>query len=132
MVVSVDRRGLHLELHSDIGRIASLLPLVPQDVTVVLHHFGKPSVASLADEVVQAVTSRQRTGSETYVTFSGDLTALPLDLLGRDRLLWASGWLCTNHESKADYARLRVTLNDWLPEASDRQAALQGDPQRLY
>ncbi len=141
--------GLHLELHSDIGRIAALLPLVPQGVTVVLDHFAKPRTASLADETVQATTSRQRTGGETYVTLSGayrlgagfgtpqkkfsaDVAALWLDLLGRDRLLWGSDWPCTNYESEANYSRLRSELDQWLSDANERHAALHTNPERLY
>ena len=141
--------GLHIELHAEIGRIASLLPIVPQSITTVLDHFAKPHNASLADETVQAVSARQRAGGDTYVTLSGayrlgavevppqkkfseQLAGLWRDLLGRDRLLWGSDWPCTNHESDANYAALRATLNDWLPETDDRQAALQTNPQRLY
>ena len=58
------RARLHLELHSAIGRIASLLPLVPQEplvpheLTVVLDHFAKPQRALRSDETVQAVRDR--------------------------------------------------------------------------
>ena len=141
--------GLHIELHAEIGRIASVLPWLPKEITVVLDHFAKPRNASLADETVRAVSARQRTGGDTYitlsgayrlgagdahsqVTFSAELAALWLDLLGCDRLLWGSDWPCTNHETEADYAALRDTPKRWLPYTIDRQAALQTNPQRLY
>ena len=141
--------GLHLELHSDIGRIGALLPLVPNDVTVVLDHFGKPSEASLADETVRAVSARQNMGWETYITLSGayrqratdrqsqqnrsvELAALWLEVVGRDHLLWGSDWPCTNYETEAHFTVLRTTLNDWLPNDSDQQAALCHNPHRLY
>lgn len=140
---------LHLELHSDIGRIAALLPLVPLDLTVVLDHFGKPMQASLTDTTVHAVCHRQRAGGDAYITLSGayrlrsndaraqkklgtELAALWRDEIGRERLLWGSDWPCTRHESEANYAALRDSLDSWLPDADDRYAALQINPQRLY
>ena len=140
---------LHLELHADIGRIATLLPLLPQSATVVLDHFAKPRSVSSTDETVRALRRRQQTGAVTYITLSGgyrlgassaslqtkfgiELAAMWLDLLGRDCLLWGSDWPCTNHESDASYSRLRESLDQWLPDAEDKHAALHSNPQRLY
>ncbi len=140
---------LHLELHSDIGRVSVLLPLIPLNMMVVLDHFARPQTASPADETVQAVCRRQRLGGITHVTLSGayrrgvcaaplqakfsaELAAVWRDLLGRDFLLWGSDWPCTNYESAASYPRLRDSLDDWLPDANDRHAALHTNPQRLY
>ena len=140
---------LHLELHSDIGRVAALLPQVPSAITVVLDHFAKPELASIADDTVVAVRQRKRAGGDTYITLSGayrlgvddshaqkkfsnELAALWRDELGRERLLWGSDWPCTRHESEANYAALRVGLDHWLPDADDKRAALQSNPQRLY
>ena len=141
--------GLHLELHSEIGRISSLLPLIPQCIVVVLDHFAKPQTAHLADATVAAVRARERGGSTTYVTLSGAyrlgatdtlarstkskaLAALWLDVLGHDHLLWGSDWPCTNYESEADYAYLREQLASWLPDLGDQDAALSSNPDRLY
>ncbi len=141
--------GLHLELHSDVGRIAVLLPLVPQDVIVVLDHFAKPLAALHADETVRAVCARQKAGTETYITLSGsyrlsrcdtasskkfskDLAALWVTVVGPHHLLWGSDWPCTNYESEANYLRLRDALDQWLPDAEERLAALHTNPARLY
>ena len=141
--------GLHLELHSEIGRIASLLPLIPHDIVVVLDHFAKPQAARLTDATVVAVCERVRAGSETYITLSGAyrlgaadaleqstrseaLATLWRDMLGRDRLLWGSDWPCTNYESKGDYGTLREQLASWLPDSADQTAALSTNPDRLY
>lgn len=140
---------LHLELHTDIGRVTTLLPWLPLNATVVLDHFAKAQTASLADETVQAVRRRREAGGTTHVTLSGayrlgvsdalqqtkfstELAAVWLDVLGRDFLLWGSDWPCTNHESAARYARLRDLLDHWLPDVNDRHAALHTNPQRLY
>ena len=141
--------GLHIELHGDIGRIATLLPLIPLHTTVVLDHFAKPHTVSPTDETVQAVRRRQQTGGITYITLSGayrlgasnarlqtkfsaELAAIWLNLLGRDFLLWGSDWPCTNFESDANYSHLRDMLENWLPDAEDKHAALHDNPQRLY
>lgn len=141
--------GFHLELHAEIGRIASLLPIVPQSITAVLDHFAKPNGASLTDATVQAVSARQSAGGNTYVTLSGayrlggidalskkkismQLASLWRSVLGHERLLWGSDWPCTNHESEANYAALHASLNEWLPELDERHAALHTNSHRLY
>ncbi len=143
--------GLHVELHADIGRVASLLPLVPREVTVVLDHFAKPASASARDETVRAVIHRARrhqrspSSGETYVTLSGAyrqqaalvgragaLARLWRDALGADRLLWGSDWPCTNFERAADYGALYEALGEWLPDENDRYAASALNAQRLY
>lgn len=141
--------GLHLELHSEIGRIATLLPLIPLDMVVVLDHFAKPQSASLFDETIRAVMQRQLAGGESYITLSGayrlgadaaqirtqrarDLATVWLEALGGDRLLWGSDWPCTNYEAQGRSVTLRDTLEQWLPHVEDQRAALQANPQRLY
>ena len=123
--------------------------MVPHELTVVLDHFAEPQRALRSDETMQAVRDRQRAGGDTYVALSGayrlgvddpnaqkkfsrELAALWCDELGRDRLLWGSDWPCTRHESEANYAALRDSLDHWLPDAEDRCAALRSNPQRLY
>jgi predicted TIM-barrel fold metal-dependent hydrolase len=136
---------MHLELHADTGRIATLLPMVPGDLTVVLDHFAKPERVDAQDDTVRAVGNRKRSPGATYVTLSGayrqatanrpicgELASLWLEELGSSQLLWASDWPCTNFESEADYAALIQALGGWLPDAIDRQAALAVNAQRLY
>lgn len=136
---------MHLELHADIGRIAALLPMVPDDLIVVLDHFAKPERIEPGDGTVQAVSQRVRSSGATYVTLSGvyrqaavnqqrcgELASLWLAELGPDHLLWASDWPCTNFESEADYALLHTALRNWLPHVTDYEAALATNAQRLY
>ncbi|NCZ83440.1 MAG: hypothetical protein EBX64_09940 [Betaproteobacteria bacterium] len=51
--------------------------------------------------------------------------------LGASALLWGSDWPCTNHETYADYARLRQSLDDWVGDASVDDV-LNRNPMRLY
>ena len=53
-------------------------------------------------------------------------------MLGSAQLLWGSDWPCTNFDSQADLAALTHVLRDWRPDASDWQAALAINAQRLY
>ncbi len=141
--------GLHLELHSDVARIAALLPHVPQALTVVLDHFAKPRAASLTDETFRMVNRRLNEKGQTFITLSGAyrqsegnpmanerlahlLARMWLEIAGRDRLLWGSDWPCTNHETQADRVSVSHTLDQWLPEANDRLAVLHVNPHRLY
>lgn len=136
---------MHLELHADIGRTAALLPMVPDDLDVVLDHFAKPDRVDSQDDTVRAVGNRKHSPGATYVTLSGayrqatvnrhtcaELGSLWLDELGSDQLLWGSDWPCTTFESEADYAALVAALSDWLPDSRDAQAALAVNAQRLY
>ena len=52
--------------------------------------------------------------------------------IGSAQLLWGSDWPCTNFDSQADLAALKHVLRDWRPDASDWQAALAINAQRLY
>lgn len=136
---------MHLELHADIGRIAALLPMVSNELTVVLDHFAKPSRVDQQDDTVRAVSHRTRSGGVTYVTLSAayrqaeatgplcaELASLWLGELGADQLLWGSDWPCTNFESHASYPVLLDALRAWLPRASDWPNALALNAQRLY
>lgn len=136
---------LHIELHADIGRVASLLPLVPTDVCVVLDHFAKPEGVQLHDATVSAARHRMQAGGTTYVTLSGayrqsaatqprcaELAAMWSAEIGASQLLWASDWPCTNFESEADYVRLLNVLHHWRPCSDDHRAALGVNAQRLY
>jgi predicted TIM-barrel fold metal-dependent hydrolase len=130
---------LHLELHANVGRIAALLPHVPQGITLVLDHFAKPETTSARDATVRAVAARPR----TFVTLSGHyrqaagvdsaaLAALWLSEIGARALLWGSDWPCTNFEAQAAFAALRAKLNDWVENDAQRECVLAENAQALY
>ena len=149
----IDAR-LHLELHTDVGRAAALLPFVPRDMTVVLDHFAKPEKIAASDETVTTVRIRNASGASgasgeanaaTFVTLSGayrqsaanathatDIASLWRDEIGVGRLLWGSDWPCTNHESAAKYPALFNALSEWLPNAADMRAVLSDNPTVVY
>jgi len=136
---------LHLELHTDVGRVATLLPHVPRDIVVVLDHFAKPELISGNDATVSAVRARNALGGATYVTLGGayrqsvpnasrcaEIAALWRDEVGIKRLLWGSDWPCTNHEHAANYVALFDALSAWLPDTGDRHVALSENANSIY
>ncbi len=131
--------GLHIELHSNVGRIPALLPLIPSELVLVLDHFAKPEAASARDATVRAVAAR----AQTYVKLSAayrqaahvapsTLAALWGETLGSAALLWGSDWPCTNFEARCDYPRVRAELDEALSDAAERAQVLAGNAQRLY
>jgi predicted TIM-barrel fold metal-dependent hydrolase len=136
--------GWHVELHTDIGALASVLAAIPLEVPVVIDHFCRPASASLQDDTVRAVQSRVAASAQIYVKLSAAyrlqmdinpkaLTDLWRGELGESALLWGSDWPCTNFEAKADYAALHSALQDWLGhDAAAIDAARSVNPIRLY
>lgn len=143
---AVLRLGWHVELHTDGGALPKVLTALPQALTVVIDHFGKPEKASQRDDTVLAVQRRSTGGAlpHIYIKLSAayrlkaelnpkDLTALWLGELGPQALLWGSDWPCTNFEAKADYPALHGALEDWLEhDAGAVEAARLENPMRLY
>lgn len=143
---AVLRLGWHVELHTDAGALPKVLAGLPQELPVVIDHFGKPEKASLRDETVVAVQRRSTGGAlpNVHIKLSAayrlqaelnpkDLAALWLGELGPQALLWGSDWPCTNFESKANYPALHGALEDWLAhDAGAVQAARSANAMRLY
>lgn len=134
--------GMHVELHADVGRVASLLPLIPDELTVVLDHCAKPNHIDAQDATVRAVSRRP---GITCITLSGayrqapevrahasELAALWLHEVGPDRLLWGSDWPCTNFETEQDYPALLRAPQAGLTSVTDAPALLSANAQRIY
>ena len=138
------RLGWHVELHTDMGALPSVLAAVPKEVPVVVDHFAKPEQASTYDETVLAVRARTADGASVSIKLSAayrlkselqpqSLAALWQGELGNNALLWGSDWPCTNFEAKADYAALYAALQHWLGHVTGAvQAVRTANPMRLY
>ena len=132
--------GWHLELHTDIGALPSLLSRLPERLPLVIDHMGKPAAVRADDPTLRAVCQRARS-APVWIKLSGpyrlgglDAGALArcwLQALGAASLLWGSDWPFTNHEHETDYARLRRALDEWLEPALVEQV-LVTNPQALY
>jgi len=129
----------HVELHTDHGRLPDVLPQLPDGLTVVVDHMGKP-VHARADDPTVALLRRQR-HRHLSVKLSGayrlqgldprELAQVLLGELGPSALLWGSDWPCTNHEAFADYPSLFASLKHWVGEEVF-DAVLHINPMRLY
>lgn len=134
--------GWQVELHTDRGALPDVMAQLPTGLTVVLDHMAKPLAVAAQDATVVAARAWVARGGAVWVKLSGAyrlggldagaLARLWRDELGVGQLLWGSDWPCTNHEACADYAALRSALDDWLPEAAERQAVLADNPARLF
>ena len=49
-----------------------------------------------------------------------------------DHMLWASDWPFTQHESTQHYATQRAALDEWIPDAKERQTILCDTPRSLF
>ena len=132
--------GWHVDLHTDIGALARVLPQLPSALPVVIDHMGKPAEARAADPSVVAALQRARHVA-VHVKLSGAyrlggydpaaLARLWLGELGVDGLLWGSDWPWTNHEHVARYPALLADLREWIREALAGQV-LSDNPMSLY
>lgn len=131
----------HVEVHTDVGALPTVLAHLPRELPVVIDHMGKPDAVRSNDASVVAARQRSAAGGQVWVKLSGPyrlggrdaraLSRLWLGELGASALLWGSDWPFTNHEQSTHYGDLRTQLGDWLDEPA-RQAALTDNPHRLY
>ncbi|MGZ5032244.1 MAG: amidohydrolase family protein [Usitatibacter sp.] len=138
----VHRRGWHVEVFVDHGRLPDVVPAFEgSEVAVVLDHFGNPgierhsidatfrAVAALAAErpVWCKLSAPYRLGG----TDGKMLAERWIDVAGPSRLLWGSDWPWTSHEAGADYRRAHQDLARWVgPGLSG--AILWDNAARLY
>jgi predicted TIM-barrel fold metal-dependent hydrolase len=137
---AIAAQGFHIELHTNIGRVAALAPHMPHEITLVLDHFGKPESVRTGDATLRAVAARS---GNTWVKLSAAYRQAPdvarhalaecwLDTLGPDALLWGSDWPCTNFEAIGQYAALYEALDVWITNAEVRTQIFCDNAQRLY
>ncbi len=136
----IGRLGWHVELHTDVGALPTVMGQIPVGIHVVVDHMAKPDRPSADDLTVACLRARSRV-SGVHVKLSGayrlggrDAKAIAQMLqaeLGNDRLLWGSDWPCTNHEECADYGRLLSDLWDWVGDEG-AASALGSNPHALY
>ena len=137
------KRGWHIEINDRAARLhASLTPLVNAGVKVVVDHFGMPDRQQGTDDPGFRRLLEFASGGKVWVKLSGayrtsfDIAraAAPLlrDAFGPQRLLWASDWPFTQYESTQDYATQRAALDEWIPDAKERQTILCDTPRSLF
>jgi len=128
-------------LHAVVG------PLLAQGCTVVVDHFGRPDPHTGAnDPGFRYLLSVAATGrvwvklSAAYRSAPGDdgtalgtaLASQLLDAYTPERLVWGSDWPHTQHQQLVDYAATRRALDQWVPDAAQREWILTRSARALY
>ncbi|HUG23485.1 amidohydrolase family protein [Piscinibacter sp.] len=126
----------HVELHTEPGRLLSVLQQLPSDLTLVLDHFGRPADSGELDLIVRGRQDRLFVKLSAPYRLHG-LTPQALarrwsGLLGPDKLLWGSDWPCTAHEDRQQAAQDPAVLHDWLGDPNLASAVLGRNPDLLY
>ncbi|XAH24404.1 amidohydrolase family protein [Xylophilus sp. GW821-FHT01B05] len=153
--------GWHVELHRDAQDLPAILDaLLPSGCALVVDHFGRPDPLRGADDPAFAALLRAAGSGRVWVklsaayrhTRSGRLplaersaalalqdapqvratAAALLRAFGPERLLWGSDWPHTQHQDLTDFAHSRALLDDWVPNAAQRQAILVDTPAALF
>ncbi|WP_218778170.1 amidohydrolase family protein [Caballeronia sordidicola] len=133
----------HIEINDRAARLhQSLTPLINAGAKVVVDHFGMPDRQKGIDDpgfdhLLQVADTRQ-----VWVKLSGayrtsfdiarDAAPRLLEAFGPERLLWASDWPFTQHESTQDYRTQRVAINDWIADSREREVVLSDTPRSLF
>ncbi|MBN3754796.1 amidohydrolase family protein [Paraburkholderia sp. Tr-20389] len=137
------KRGWHIEINDRAARLhESVSPLVNAGVNVVVDHFGMPDRNhGIADagfsNLLGYAGSRKvwvKLSGAYRTSFDIARAAAPklLDAFGAGRLLWASDWPFTQYESTQTYGAQRAAINEWLPDAQQRQTVLSDTPRSLF
>ena len=141
-------RNWQVEVHQGAQLLKPLVdPLLASGVNVVIDHFGRPDPKlGINDPGFQYLLTLGAT-RRVWIKLSGAyrngadgrgqqiaLDALPLlrESYGLQQLIWGSDWPHTLFEKTAFYTDQRALLNQWLPDASDRQTVLAEVPRKLF
>lgn len=137
------RHDWHIEVNDRCARLsASVEPLLAAGVRVVIDHFGMPDPAQGTQDPGFARLLGFAASRRVWVKLSGDYRFSPavaqqaapalLDAFQPDRLLWASDWPFTQHESSEHYATQCARLDSWVPDVTARQTVLCHTPAELF
>jgi predicted TIM-barrel fold metal-dependent hydrolase len=144
----VNALGWHVEVHREAVDLHAVVgPLLEQGCTVVVDHFGRPNPHTGAnDPGFGYLLSMASTGrvwvklSAAYRSAPGNdgtvlgtaLTSQLLDVYTHERLVWGSDWPHTQHQQLVDYDATRRALDQWVPDATQRELILTRSARALY
>jgi predicted TIM-barrel fold metal-dependent hydrolase len=125
-------RDMHLELHLEGPRLASLLPkLTDLGINIVVDHFGLPSEAVPRDDPLLRAVAHLNDRNALFFKFAAHYR-MPFDirphaeelmsLLPDDHVTWGSDWPHTQHETRASYTEVWSLSSQWRG-LSDARAA---------
>lgn len=129
LLARLARRHWHVEIHRkavDLPRVLS--PLLESGVPVCIDHFGRPDPEQGADDPGFRALLESAAGGRVWVKVSAayrigspargealapGLLACLLDAFGYGRLIWASDWPHTQHESEVTHRSCVEALARW-------------------
>jgi len=148
LLARVNALGWHVEVHREAVDLHAVIgPLLEQGCTVVIDHFGRPNPHTGANDpgfgylLSVAATGRvwiklsaaYRSASDDDGTALGSaLTSHLLDAYTPERLVWGSDWPHTQHQQRVDYDATRRALDQWVPDATQREWILTRSARALY
>jgi len=125
----IARRNWHVEIHRKAVDLPGLLaPLLASGVRICIDHFGRPDPemgpydpgfqalveAAASGRVWVKVSAAYRTGGvERGEALAPALLAALLSAFGTSRLIWASDWPHTQHESQVTHRECFEALERW-------------------
>jgi predicted TIM-barrel fold metal-dependent hydrolase len=137
------RRDWHIEINDRAARLdRSLAPLVAAGVKVVVDHFGMPDRQQGINDVGFQRLLQFAESSLVWVKLSGayrtsfdiarEATPLLNQAFSAERLLWASDWPFTQHESTQKYETQLNAIAEWIPDEAERVTVLCDTPRKLF
>lgn len=144
------KRNWHVEIHRAASDLPALIPhVLAAGCQVVVDHFGRPDpeagemdsgfryLLTLGSEgrVWVKLSASYRTWVPEHGSAGARANVLAEQLLrafGPQRLVWGSDWPHTEHRHLLDYKQSRQWLEDWVPDAEDRDRILIGSPAELF
>jgi len=131
--------NLHLQIHHDDGLLNELLMAIPQGVTLVIDHFGRPKTNNEFEKNNAGIRKHQENLwiklSAQYRTPDINHQAIFeywLKTLGASKLLWGSDWPHTRFEGSETY---ESQMNGFLSLTNSfelRHQILSSNPRALY
>jgi predicted TIM-barrel fold metal-dependent hydrolase len=148
LLARVNALGWHVEVHREALDLHAVIgPLLEQGCTVVVDHFGRPDPRTGPDDPgFHYLLSMAATGrvwvklSAAYRSAPGDdgaalgtaLASRLLDAYTPERLVWGSDWPHTQHQQLVDYDATKRALDQWVPDATQRESILTRSARALY
>jgi predicted TIM-barrel fold metal-dependent hydrolase len=132
-----------VEIYDEGPRLARWLPqIMATSVKVVVDHFGSPDPATGVECAGFQYILKQFATGRLWVKLSARyrvgnaLAAACAKVLLQEgtakRLVWGSDWPWTQNESGQTYAECLHWLEEWIPEAKDREIMLGATARQLF
>ncbi|MND23940.1 4-sulfomuconolactone hydrolase [compost metagenome] len=133
----------HIEINDCCDRLMqSVRPLLDANVFVVVDHFGMPDPKLGTEDPGFLKLLQVAESGQVWVKLSGAFRFGPevadaaaqqlIEAFGGERLLWASDWPFTQHESSQTYTMQLERQQRWLATPELRRQVLWETPARLF